>query len=316
MKREIHITIFCDESKERKIKETQVSESENWTYIGICIVPTDKIKKVSSILNSLRCGANEDYLTCTKKCKFHNDNKRKIHYNNLQNNLVYKTSKKWTKYILENYINKDFYINILGINYCKLDKNKFKSNDNKTSTKENIYCRFFRTAILSGIKYLLSDYDTIIVDNIYHDIGEMKYHEYFKNQVIKYIKWNEERIIMNCQEIKFLKTDNENCMDAENVFLQLIDLFLGETINLIHNDAETENKIKLSLEIYPIIDHCLNNPYNVNNNYFKLYSISFFPKYKICSDMDNIDLELKRKNNFYTKREIKTSDKCEQLSLF
>ena len=316
MKKEIHITVFCDESKKRKVKSTEYSDSENWNYIGICIVPTSKIEVISKNLNKVRCGDKENYLTCIKNCKYHEKNKRKIHFTDTQDGLIYNTATKWTDYLVDNYKTKDFYINILGIDYCKLDRRLFKSNTKKTKVEENIYCRFFRSAILFGIKHFLADYDVIIVDNIIHDISEMENHKYFKKQIINYTKWKEEKIVMNCKEIKFLQTDNNNCMNNENTLLQLIDLFLGETINLIHNDAKNEKKRELSLKVYSIIDHCLNRPNNSNSNYYKIYYISFFPKYKISDDMNELDKRLLERDNFYNKREIKLCASGEQLSLF
>lgn len=87
--KDIHITIFCDESKNRKIGQTICSESQNWNYIGVCIVPTAKINDVSNGLNNLRCGAKENYLTCKKNCKYHEMNKKKIHYTQSQNGYIY-----------------------------------------------------------------------------------------------------------------------------------------------------------------------------------------------------------------------------------
>lgn len=312
----IHITIFCDESKNRKIGQTICSESQNWNYIGVCIVPTAKIDDVSNSLNNLRCGAKENYLTCKKNCKYHEMNKKKIHYTQSQNGYIYKTADKWTDYILNNFIDKDFFINILGIDYCKLDKSYFKSGDDYTNIDENIYCRFFRTAILYGIKHLLSDYDTVIVDNIYHDIGEMENHRYFRKQIINYANWNEDNIIMNCDEISFIPTTDENCLETKNVFLQLIDLFLGESIALIHGDVDNDRKKDLAVKLFPIVDHCLNRPNNPNSNYHKLYCISFFPKYRINDDMDEFEKTLKKYDNFFNKREIKLSKSGEQLTLF
>ena len=163
---------------------------------------------------------------------------------------------------------------------------------------------------------MLRDYDNVVVDNIYHDIGEMENHKYFRKQVINYSNWNEDRIIMNCNEISFIQTTDDNCLEQNNVFLQLIDLFLGESIALIHGDVDNKNKKDLALKIFPIVDHCLNRPNNPNSNYHKLYYISFFPKYRITDNMNEFDKTLKKYDNFFYKREIKLSKNGEQLSLF
>jgi len=312
----IHVSIFCDESKNRKISATTYSEAQNLNYIGMCIVPTSKINEVANKLNNLRCGADKNYLVCGDNCKYHKLNKRKIHYTEADDGYIYKTACKWTNCIVNNFINKEFYINILGIDYCKLDKTYFKSGDEYTNINENIYCRFFRTTILYGIKYFFSDYDTVIIDNIYHDIGEMEYHKYFRKQVINYANWNEDNIAMGCKEIRFLATTNDNCLDSNNIFLQLVDLFLGETIGLIHGDVINNRKKELALKLFPIVDHCLNRPNNPRSKYHKLYYISFFPKYKISDNMDELEKTLKKNDNFFNNMEIKLSDGGEQLTLF
>lgn len=314
----IHVSIFCDESKDRKIESTSYTDSENWNYIGICIVPTSNINSLSYKLNNCRCGSDEknNYMECVKNCKYHNGNKKKIHFTDSQNGYIYKTAVKWTNIILNNHIDKEFYINILGIDYCKLDKRYFKNSSSKTDIDGNIYCRFFRTAILFSIKSFFSEYDMVFVDNIYHDIGNMEHHKFFKRQVINYVNKNEDKIKMNCEEISFISTTNENCLEDENVFLQLIDIFLGEAINLIHSDAKNEKKKELSLMLFPIVDHCLNRPNNINSKYHKLYNISFFPKYLINDDMDELEKKLKVYDNFFNKREIRLSEGGEQLKLF
>ena len=57
----INVSIFCDEIKNGKLDNGECGERENWNYIGICIVPTNKIKSLSKKLNDLRCGANQKY---------------------------------------------------------------------------------------------------------------------------------------------------------------------------------------------------------------------------------------------------------------
>lgn len=312
------MSIFCDESKNRKIPQSDYSEAQNWNYIGVCIVPTVKLDVLSKKFNNCRCGSDEhnNYMECIKKCKYHIYNKKKIHFTDSQNGYIYKTANKWTDIIIDNWKKRDFFINILGIDYCKLDKKYFKSGSDKTNIDENIYCRFFRTAILYGIKNLLSDYENVYIDNIYHDIGNMEYHKYFKQQVIKYVNWNEEHIYMNCDEITFIQTTDDNCLQTENVFLQLIDIFLGETITLLHDDVINEKKKDLSLKLFNIINHCLKRPNNKNSNYYKLYSVGFFPKYLIKDDMDELEKALKRSNNFFNNRDIKLSKIGKQISFF
>lgn len=269
-------------------------------------------------MNNFRCGADEpnNYTTCLHNCKYHEKNKRKIHFVESDNTYVYKTVKKWNRHILDNWKKSEYHMSILGVDYCNLNKDYFKSSNNNANTDSNIYCRFFRTAVLYSLKRFCGNYEKIIVDNIYHDIGDMKYHKYFKKQVINYVKRNERKIVINCDQITFLQTKSENCLEENNIFLQLIDIFLGESVNLIHAKSKQERKKELSLELYPIVYRCINKSGNINSRYYHLYSISFFPKYTINDDMDELERKLKENDNFYNIREIRLSNTGQQLSLF
>ena len=41
--KKINVSIFCDEIKNEKLDNGPFGETENWDYIGVCIVPTSII---------------------------------------------------------------------------------------------------------------------------------------------------------------------------------------------------------------------------------------------------------------------------------
>lgn len=313
----INVTIYCDEIKNAKLGRAPFEEIEKWDYIGICIVPTKNISNLAKKLNDLRCDSGNCYTNCIKSCKYHKDNNVKVHYQKYDNTNNFKIAERWCDVILENN-NKNFsqfYMHIMGINKNKLDKSYFKETEEKTNINENIYTRFFRTAILFSLKKFFSNYDEIVIDNIFHDSGDMQYHDYFSQQIFNHIYYNEEKITSNCKKIGFIETNKYNCLENNNTLLQFIDLFLGATFNMLHSSSEQQNKFKISQKLSPVIDRCINKPNNINSRYFNIYSMSFFPKNEIKSNATNFEKEILKYNNFYTNREMKLKMKG-QMSLF
>lgn len=311
----INVSIFCDEIKHEKLDNGLFGETENWDYIGVCIVPTKNIPHLVKKLNDLRCGSGNSYTSCSNNCPYHYKNKIKIHYQEYSDTNNYNIANRWCNIIMDNYNPTEFYMHILGININKLDKSYFKTAGSKTHVDENIYNRFFRTAIIYPLKKFFSKYDEIIIDNIYHDIGNMDNHKYFKYKTLNYINLNEEKIRCNCKEISLIKTDDKNSLEANNTLLQFIDLFLGANFNMLHNSSRQKNKVAIAKKLFPIIDRMINKPYNVNSKYYNTYSISFFPRKKITSNISEFEKEIIKSDNFYTNRELKLS-KNDQLSIF
>lgn len=313
--KKINVSIFCDEIKNEKLDNGPFGEVENWDYIGVCIVPSSNIGTLSTKLNDLRCGTGNNYTCCNNNCSYHFSNQIKIHYQKYDTTNNYNIADRWCDVILNNITPGKFYMHILGINLNKLDKSYFKTNGEDTNVEENIYNRFFRTAIIYPLKKYFSDYDVIEIDGIYHDTGDMKHHKYFKYQPIRYIDINDDKIVCNCNEITFIETNHLNCLNNENTMLQFIDLFLGANFNMLHNSSSQKNKVAIAKKLFPITDRFINNPNNVNSRYYNIYSLSFFPRKKITSDASEFEKEIIKNDNFYTKREMKLQMNG-QLSLF
>lgn len=313
--KKINVSIFCDEIKNAKIDNGEYGEKEKWDYIGVCIVPTNNVSNLSKHLNNLRCGANKKYNECNDNCPYHYKNRVKIHYQEYDNTNNYNIADRWCDVILNNQKPAKFYMHILGINLNKLDKSCFKTSGQETNVDENIYNRFFRTAIVYPLKKYFNNYDIIEIDAVYHDTGDMKYHRYFKYQPLKYINFNDDKITCNCTEITFLETNNDNCLEDNNTLLQFIDLFLGANFNVLHNSSSNKNKVAIAKKIFPITNRFINNPNNINSRYYNIYSLSFFPKNKLNSNISDLEKQILKKENFYTNREMKLQ-LCRQLSFF
>ena len=312
--RKINISIYCDEIKNVKVPGDDINEHQCWDYIGVLIVPTNNVSQLSYKLNSKRC-PNRDYNICQNNCRFHYGNAIKLHYQDYSTTVNYQIADRWCDVILNNTrYNQEFYTHVLGINTAKIDKTYFKKNDEETSVENNIYNRFFRTAIIYPLKTFFSDYDEVIIDNIYHDCGNMDHHQYFKRQPLRKIYEEVKNVRLNCEEIVTVNTNNDNCLNDNNTMLQLIDLYLGAVMNCLHYTGK-KNKEKIALKLYPIIEKCVNHSGNINSKYYKVNSISFYPRHSISVTDDYIDVMMKRIDNFYTTRELKIQCK-DQMSIF
>jgi len=283
--KEIHLDLYVDESKNRKYKYGYSNETID--YIMIMAIPTDKKDKLYEKLNNARC-LNEKvnkYGYCENECKFHKDNNSEIHYAEIgKENIKYKIADKWLGILFENNLYKEesIYFNILGIIESNLDMSVF-GNEKQFG---NLYTRFFRTTLLRVLS-MFNNYDKIIIEHIYHDTTtEMENHKYFKSSAINRINFNEllkeeRRITFETSEIEFIDSDHRKSKNIESQFIQLTDLILGLTCNIIHNDAKNPAKIKLTEKIYPLISRILDRKKCANKNskynYFNKQTISFFP---------------------------------------
>lgn len=71
----------------------------------------------------------------------------------------------------------------------------------------------------------------------------------------------------------------------------------------------------IAKKIFPITDRCINNPNNKNSRYYNVYSLSFFPKKRLNSNISEFEKEIIKNDNFYTNREMKLQMNG-QLSIF
>lgn len=298
-KKEIHLELYVDESKNRIYKLGDKNETIN--YIMIMAIPVNKKEELYNKLNNARC-LNENNLIfgkCDNKCKFHSENNGEIHYKNIDRvNVKYKIAEKWLDILLDNNFKKldSIYFNILGIIDNNLNKNLFgieKQNG-------NIYSRFFRTALLRLLK-MYSNYDKIIIEHIYHDkTDEMETHPYFKTNAIQYIQIeqmleDESKVGFFSNKIEFIDSDHRKSNKKESQFIQFVDLILGTTCNVIHNEASNNAKVKLTEHIYPLISRILDKKESLNKNsrynFFNKQCIGFFPS----ESKDNLIKEYKEK---------------------
>lgn len=200
--------------------------------------------------------------------------------------------RRWAKFIVKHNRhridrNRLLYFNILYLDLDKLDFDNFGVDKDTT----NIYNRFYRTVLLSAKSFYFKD-ENITIKNIFHDNADAKQnHEYFKWHVIDYLN-SQKRVDVKTDEITFISSNHREYEDddcKENAqLIQLIDLILGLSNQILFGLSRSKNKVKVTNDFYPLFKRLWNQPYNFNSsyNYVRSQQVSIFPKTAIKSQKD------------------------------
>jgi len=282
----VHVNIYADEIVDRKCPFI----GNSWHYIGL-IVENIETPLLSDIINERFMG-NFDH-----ESKYFDMNNKKVHWCEIRIADTKNICKRWFEYILSPGKSRNtFYSYILGINDSLLDKDSFDTVDHFGSQ----YNRFFRSAVLYGLKSFFGDHK-IIVENIFHEEGQQQDNEYFPWHII-YKLGSMDSISFNCDEITFLPKDHKDNIHSN--LIQLCDTVLGSCTSIIHGIVKSKKSFYREelIDLYlPLFKRMIENPNNKNSKYeyHNRIIIRFFPK-----DKTSID-DIRRLNNqFYTKRPL------------
>jgi len=284
----IKVNIYADEIQSKICSDT----GNEWHYIGL-IVEDINNPLLDDIIQERFMG-NFD-----KTSPYYVKNNHIMHWSEIENADEKNICRRWFEYILNPAKSeKKFYSYILGLNNSYLSTEEFNQN-NEFNSKYN---RFFRSALLYALKTFFGN-KKIIVENIYHEVGQQKQYEYFPWHCIYKISEQEEDIIFNCKKIIFLPKDHK--VESRSNLIQLCDCVLGVTASIIHG-IEKSNKSKYREELadvyLPLLSRLIDNPKNKNSSY-KYYNrimVRFFPKKKT-----DIGDPRRYMNQFYTNRNLK-----------
>lgn len=284
--------IFTDETH---IKD----KNKDYLGIGCLFVPTDNKYRLVKRLSNLRCLNDEskiwkwDSTDCKYNCPFHNINNFEIHFKDIEKSTSkakMRIYKRWVNFIINHnkYAtgNKRLFFNVLYLDLNKIDFDVFGVEKDTT----NIYSRFFRSVILSARSFYFKNQDFTIKE-IFHDIADEKEnHEYFYRQAIDYLY--ESRIPVKTNRIKFIESNHkkhdtiEGKMNAH--LIQLMDLILGCSNQILFRTSKSKNKEKIAGYFYPLFKNMWLKPYDYENhfNYFQSQQVQIFPKTNIKSQVD------------------------------
>lgn len=300
----------------------------NKKYIGIaCLfVPTSFKEKLVNKLLDYRClndNNTSNWQINKDSCKLFNDNQCnpkyhinndcEIHYAKFRKGMSNSRkiiSTRWIDFLVNNNKsspeNERIYFNILFLDLEKLDS-KFFGED---KTGNNIYNRFYKTAIIGPIKYFFKKYNNVSIKEIFHDnADDKKVHDYFYWHTPLTLD-SEHNIIVKNKEITFIDSNHKKyepyCENYKNATLvQFIDLILGCTSHAIFRESEDKEKMILYEKYYPLISRLWKHPNNKNSefNYFKSQQVSIFPKEKISYYMDLLGNVQRKHGEFH--RDVK-----------
>jgi len=243
-------------------------------------------------LNQLRCIKHntwyENEVDCPKQCGYHSSNNTEIHYVNLhKSNARFRIAERWMKFIIDEGLSNNYiYFSILGINLSNIDFDIFGG---KKGSTYNIYNRFFRTALIGSFKYFFKQYDKLVINHIYHDIGGQQEHKFFRWYTIKKLTSDIKKINFLTDSIEFIDSDHRKSFKSESSLIQLIDLILGATVINLHSHSKNKFKRDIGLKFQPLLKNILHRKQRNKRWYGKYYkdkrvyrrcSVSFFPKNK------------------------------------
>lgn len=288
----IELSIYCDE-----IKKEKNSKGENWSYMGMLLIP---VNKKNDALNKLNLKRDE--------VGYSNE----LHFRNLSNfsyakiyNRKTRLAKEWIKILLEDASDKIFYFNILGIYTDNLCWDYFGTK--KRDRSNNAYNRFFRSLLKSSLNYFFPK-KKIIVANIFHDEeSSLQYHKYFDWHSIFKLSSEIENIEFANEYIAFINSDHRKEVNYPNDshFIQLVDLILGSFRQSFDNTCKKDGCKEVAQDFSRLLSKMIKAPTNPRSRYgyFRKYSFSFFPSQKLNSK-ELLDERERRNSKFFNNRPL------------
>lgn len=267
-------------------------------YLGALFVPTAYKAEVLENINDFRCIKNKKWnnskSNCPDSCRFHDENNTEIHFKEIHRSSArYQIAKNWISFFNKEACQKHrkmLYCNVLGINLSNISYCEFGSGG---KTDLNIYNRFYRTLLMSGLNYFFKDYSSIVVNSIFHDRGGQEYHEFFPWHPILQTESKIDRLSIHCDKIKFIDSDHRDSELDESHLIQFIDLILGATFSTIHNSSSNSRKVEVCELFKPVLHKLLDRRKNdmgqmvgdyYKSKYYRTYQVSFFPKNKMTPE--------------------------------
>ena len=301
----IKLKLFCDESG-----------SKAWLYIGVMIVPEKIAPLLLQELLNMRCGnpsGDKIWGQCSDECQRHKHNNTEVHYSEIEKSKdKYFVAEKWLDYLVND--RDKIYFYILGIDLKKLDKAQFGTQ----RQANNIYNRFFRTAILKSVKSYFHNYSSITIEKIFHDKNKaLETDMHFSWHSIFYIGNRDDKVRFAFNKISFINSDHRKAKNHYSHFIQFIDLLLGCFNNCLDHSSKNVDKETLSEKSLPLIERLIEKPNNKNSShkYFGRQKVEFFPKHDLIGlDEKSLEYRYKKIDSFYYKRPLKIRNK-NQLSL-
>jgi hypothetical protein len=221
-------------------------------------------------------------------------------------------AKKWAKFFLndtnhsrEVIHHNNFCALVFGINLEKLNHDCFGEN-----ADGNIFNRFFRTSLLSGIRHFYStDFEVVHVQRVFHGTSELS----AANPLRWHPMWRIEQeadgnIVFQQPQLTLLAADHrqEKSRPKQSQLIQFTDLFLGSFSQCLDCSSSSRGCIEVARELQPVIERLTSNPFNKNSRYYRKYSASFFPSHRLT--LEDLGTQERHRSKIYTARRLKIVD--------
>jgi hypothetical protein len=293
IERQITINVFHDE---RLLKRA------GWLYHGMLFVPSDQEDWLVSELIRLRAGYDGF-----------------LHFVDLRNpgartreGLKTHVARQWARFVAHDTkhsrrvsLRNNFCAVVQGINLKNLNRDCFGK-----SADRNIFNRFFRMTLLSGIRHFYSSENLAVrIDRVFHatkhlpDNSPLRWHPMWKiqNEADGSIAFNEPQLTLITADHR-----REPTWPKQSQLVQLIDILLGGFSQCLDCTSTARGCTEVAHELQPIVQRLTENPKNKNSRYYKKYSMSFFPSQQL--NMQELASMERQKNRFYTARRLKIVD--------
>lgn len=298
----IRLDVFHDE---------RILEARGWLYHGMTFVPVDE----------------EDWFINELKKPRGNYNGF-VHFVELDNppaqtpqGMKAFVAKSWAKLYVNDTRNtrrvshyNNFCVTVLGINLNNLNQDCFGEN-----VDQNIFVRFFRTTLLSGIKYFYGhDFSSISVRHVFHGTTDLGANNPLRWHPMWRIERNpENNISFEQNELTLLNADHrlEKQWTDQSQIIQFTDVILGATSQCLDSSSSQRGCREVANEIMPVVTRLTTASKNINSRYHRKYSLNFFPSKKLSLvDLRSIERHASR---FYTQRVLKLAHRNQtQLGSF
>ncbi|MCD6573159.1 MAG: hypothetical protein J7K95_03595 [Thermoplasmata archaeon] len=283
---EKRIHIFFDERL--PVKELKCY----WTYYGILIIDSEYY---------------EECLNCILKIKNKWRIDKTLHFTDIGNN---QDEINCCCCLLEMFKNKAFeekcFFYLFGLDTQKIDTNLWEGS--RATKKDKMFDKFFEISTWSALRWFFLYNDSKIEELVIEDfVAEERSRHYSGNfdSLISNV-WlrnigKGKNLIFEKKKICEISDDLDKSKDARSHFIQLVDLLIGSSCQLLDGLASIEGKNRIAREMYEPLKEVSQIIPKYNGDFFKKIGVGFFPKERRTKKQI---LNGNYGNQFYSNREF------------
>jgi len=298
------VRLYADE-----IKECTNRLGHHWMYIGVLAIPDHNVGKALQYLEDDRAAGGYA---------------EEIHFTELKNRSgrangeKTEVARRWVERVLWDH-EKIFHFYLLGLNMTNLQASAFGA---RAEQGDNIYNRFFRTAVASTLRLFFPSPAGVTVSHVFHDASEMETADLFDWHTIWKLSSPEEGITFATDRIRFIDSDHERepSFPQDSHFIQLTDVLAGGISQCLDARNDKGGCCEIAECLLPLVERLTDrarcrNP-NSQYRYHRRISLGFFPRNRLSLKQLEDPVERAR-SGFYIERHPLFRERLSgQLTLF